>query len=126
MKLPLSLVGFPSSATCAGERKHIEIRRETSKRESPIRIRADVASVFAGATDKSHSSPHRFGRSTPVNAVTKNHPSEASPPADQISSPEKTTKPNKEDKDTHSTTSYDLLCAVTLRTLCYRLSLLIY
>ncbi|KAK7244760.1 hypothetical protein RIF29_39586 [Crotalaria pallida] len=46
-----------------------------------------------------------FGRSTPVNAVTKNHPSEASPPADQISSPEKTTKPNKEDEDTHSTTS---------------------
>ncbi|CAL0326697.1 unnamed protein product [Lupinus luteus] len=45
-----------------------------------------------------------FGRSTPVNAVTKNHPSEASPPLDQISSPAKTTKPNKEDEDTESTT----------------------
>ncbi|XP_019444185.1 PREDICTED: protein WVD2-like 4 isoform X5 [Lupinus angustifolius] len=45
-----------------------------------------------------------FGRSTPVNAVTKNHPSEASPPSDQISSPEKTTKPNKDDEDTESTT----------------------
>ncbi|KAK7281855.1 hypothetical protein RIF29_10175 [Crotalaria pallida] len=33
---------------------------ETSKRESPIRIRADVASVFVGATDKSRSSPYRF------------------------------------------------------------------
>ncbi|KAE9585338.1 hypothetical protein Lal_00018044 [Lupinus albus] len=45
-----------------------------------------------------------FGRSTPVNVVTKNHPSEASLPPDQISSPAKTTEPNKEDEDIESTT----------------------
>ncbi|XP_020226489.1 protein WVD2-like 4 isoform X2 [Cajanus cajan] len=43
-----------------------------------------------------------FGRSTPVTAVTKNHTSEASLSVDQVS---KTAKANKEDDDSHSTTS---------------------
>ncbi|KAJ1392757.1 TPX2, C-terminal [Sesbania bispinosa] len=46
-----------------------------------------------------------FGRSTPVIEVTKSHTSEASLPVDQISNSAKTTKSNKEDDDSHSTTS---------------------
>ncbi|XP_027349347.1 protein WVD2-like 4 [Abrus precatorius] len=46
-----------------------------------------------------------FGRSTPVTATTKNITSEPSAPVDQMSNPAKTAKPNKEDEDSHSTTS---------------------
>ncbi|CAJ1967315.1 unnamed protein product [Sphenostylis stenocarpa] len=47
-----------------------------------------------------------IGESTrAVNAVSKSVTSEASLPVDQISTPAKTEKPNKEDDDAHSTTS---------------------
>ncbi|KAI4348852.1 hypothetical protein L6164_009522 [Bauhinia variegata] len=46
-----------------------------------------------------------FGRSTPGDALAKGHTSEASQSVDQIANPIKTAKPNKEDDDTHSTTS---------------------
>ncbi|KAK7337341.1 hypothetical protein VNO77_17908 [Canavalia gladiata] len=51
-----------------------------------------------------------FGRSTQVSAVTKNHTSEASLPVDHISNLAKTVKPNKEDDDSHSTTSSATPC----------------
>ncbi|KAH1262470.1 hypothetical protein GmHk_02G005085 [Glycine max] len=44
-----------------------------------------------------------------VNAVTKSLTSEESLHVDQISTPAKIEKPNKEEDDAHSTTSYDLL-----------------
>ncbi|MED6165655.1 hypothetical protein PIB30_101741 [Stylosanthes scabra] len=44
-----------------------------------------------------------FGRTTTVSK--KNHKTETALPADEISNPEKTPKPNKEDEDSHSTTS---------------------
>ncbi|KAH1258890.1 Protein WVD2-like 4 [Glycine max] len=51
-----------------------------------------------------------FGRSTTVTAFTKSQTSEASLPVDQVSSTAKTAKANKEDDDSHSTTSpIDLL-----------------
>ncbi|KAG4393964.1 hypothetical protein GLYMA_03G204200v4 [Glycine max] len=46
-----------------------------------------------------------FGRSTTVTAFTKSQTSEASLPVDQVSSTAKTAKANKEDDDSHSTTS---------------------
>ncbi|KAG2403532.1 hypothetical protein LR48_Vigan02g017400 [Vigna angularis] len=47
-----------------------------------------------------------IGESSPVvNVVSKSLTSEASLPVDQISTPAKTEKPNKEDDDAHSTTS---------------------
>ncbi|XP_057427366.1 protein WVD2-like 4 isoform X2 [Lotus japonicus] len=46
-----------------------------------------------------------FGRSTSVKAVAKSLTSEASIPVDQISNPAKTERSNKEDDDSHSTTS---------------------
>ncbi|KAK7392725.1 hypothetical protein VNO78_21171 [Psophocarpus tetragonolobus] len=47
-----------------------------------------------------------IGESPPaVNAVSKSLTTEASLPVDQISTPAKTEKPNKEDDDAHSTTS---------------------
>lgn len=49
--------------------------------------------------------PSEFGRSPPMNALTKSHTSEASLPVDQNSNPAKTENLNKEDDDVHSTTS---------------------
>ncbi|TKY53192.1 WAVE-DAMPENED 2 [Spatholobus suberectus] len=51
------------------------------------------------------SSKSGMSTDTPANAVAKSITSEASLPVDQISSPAKTEKPNKEDDDAHSTTS---------------------
>ncbi|RZB86315.1 Protein WVD2-like 4 isoform B [Glycine soja] len=63
--------------------------------------RTSLASMISLKTSES-------GISTPVNAVTKSLTSEESLPVDQISIPAKTEKPNKEEDDAHSTTSYDL------------------
>ncbi|XP_061372121.1 protein WVD2-like 4 [Gastrolobium bilobum] len=97
------------------------IRDETSIRHSKKSTNSEVNSKEAktniGVSNQRISSTSMrglkrcvFGRSTPVIAITKNHTSEASLPSDQISNPGKITKPNKEDDDSHSTTSSATPC----------------
>ncbi|MED6106195.1 hypothetical protein PIB30_002646 [Stylosanthes scabra] len=57
----------------------------------------------ASLTSMPNSKTSVFGRTTTVSR--KNHKTEAALPADEISNPEKTPKPNKDDDDSHSTTS---------------------
>ncbi|XP_019426475.1 PREDICTED: protein WVD2-like 4 isoform X2 [Lupinus angustifolius] len=82
------------------------INSEVKSKEAKVDTRSSNHQTSLTTMPSFKRSVSVFGRSTPVNGVAKNHPSEASPPEldDHISSPEKPTKPNKEDEDTNSTT----------------------
>ncbi|CAL0310021.1 unnamed protein product [Lupinus luteus] len=106
------------------------INSEVNSKDAKVNTRSSNEKTSLTTMPRFKGSVCVFGRSTPVNAVAKNHPSEASPttyqilnpakatkpdtedgdaqsttlPVDHISSPEITTRPNKEDEDTNSTT----------------------
>ncbi|TKY61894.1 WAVE-DAMPENED 2 [Spatholobus suberectus] len=82
-----------------GIRGEAPIRHSNKSTSSEVNSRAKTNAGIPGLKRSA------FGRSTPVTAVTKNHTSAASLPVDQVSNIVKTAKANKEDDDSHSTTS---------------------
>ncbi|RDY07659.1 Protein WVD2-like 4, partial [Mucuna pruriens] len=99
-----SIDGYPVKTKV----KHVlgnGIRGEASIRHSNKSTNSEVNSLAKTNTGMPGLKRSVFERSTPVTAVTKSHTSEATLPVDQVSNTAKTEKSNKEDDDSHSTTS---------------------
>ncbi|KAJ1390665.1 TPX2, C-terminal [Sesbania bispinosa] len=112
-----SIDGYPVKAKVKHVQGNDEIRNEASiphhsRKSTNPEVNSKEAKTNTGGSNQRNSltsmpglKRSAFGRSTPVIEVTKSHTYEASLPVDQISNSAKTAKSNKEDDDSHSTTS---------------------
>ncbi|KAI4300603.1 hypothetical protein L6164_033960 [Bauhinia variegata] len=95
--------GVKAEATVRHPSKSKTTNSEVTSKEA--KTNSTSSNQRSSLTSKLSTKHSAFGRSTHRDALTKSQTSEASQSIDHISIPVKTAKQNKEDDDTHSTTS---------------------